>query len=175
MKRLILLRHAKTEPWYEGIDDEGRALLPRGREDAGRIAGALLGLGWSPDLVLLSPSRRTRETWLCMADRFPAAGREIVEALYLAGVRGLASAVSGKAGAAGLQGATLMVIGHNPGLHDFACAILRDAGTLSEPAAASLSVRMPTGAAALFESAADAGFEARDFRLAGFLTPKSLG
>ena len=28
MQRLILMRHAKTEPWSEGIDDHARALLP---------------------------------------------------------------------------------------------------------------------------------------------------
>lgn len=175
MKRLILLRHAKTEPWFEGTDDEGRALVPRGREDAGRMAEALAGLGWSPDVVLLSPSRRTRETWLLMADRFPGATKDIVEALYLSGVRGLAAVVRERAQAPDMAGRTLMVIGHNPGLHDFACGIVREAGTLSQPAALSLSVKMPTGAAALFESETDAGFEARDFRLAAFLTPKSLG
>ena len=45
MKRLILMRHAKTEPWGEGVDDFSRALTPRGKEDAQRMAEELVALG----------------------------------------------------------------------------------------------------------------------------------
>ena len=49
MKRLILMRHAKTEPWSEGIDDFGRALTPLGHSDARRMAEELVALSWSPE------------------------------------------------------------------------------------------------------------------------------
>ena len=58
MKRLILMRHAKTEPFGEGIDDFGRALTEQGHSDAARIAEELVALGWSPERILVSTARR---------------------------------------------------------------------------------------------------------------------
>ncbi|MEM6411361.1 MAG: histidine phosphatase family protein [Pseudomonadota bacterium] len=169
MKRLILMRHAKTEPWYQGIDDESRALVARGHTDAALIANALVDHDWSPELVLLSPARRTRETWAAMQDYFPNAEKKIVEELYLIGTRGLADVVRSNEHAG-----TLMVIGHNPGMHDFACQITAEAGTLSRPAALSVSQKMPTGAVALFESAHERAFNSEVFRLVDFIRPKTL-
>ena len=62
MKRLILMRHAKTETWTEGLDDFGRALTDRGHEDAARMAQELVDMGWSPERILVSTARRARET-----------------------------------------------------------------------------------------------------------------
>ncbi|MEM7662501.1 MAG: histidine phosphatase family protein [Pseudomonadota bacterium] len=169
MKRLILMRHAKTEPWFQGTDDESRALVPRGHADAGLIADALLSSSWSPDFVVLSPARRTRETWSAMQDYFPKAEKKIIEDLYLIGTRGLADIVRSNDHAG-----TLMVVGHNPGMHDFACQIVAEAGTTSQPAALSLSQKMPTGAVALFEAANERAFNAEAFRLIDFIRPKTL-
>ena len=51
MQRLILMRHAKTEPWSEGIDDHARALLPVGHDAAIAMANALDAEGWAPDIA----------------------------------------------------------------------------------------------------------------------------
>ncbi|MEL6323213.1 MAG: histidine phosphatase family protein [Pseudomonadota bacterium] len=169
MKRLILMRHAKTEPWYEGADDEGRALVPRGKADAAKIAQTIQTLGWTPDKVLLSPSRRTRETWSEMVRWFPETDRGIIEELYLCGLRGLDRIVTEHD-----DTETLMLIGHNPGMHDFSCAILRDAGTVSQPAALSIVAKMPTGTVALFEADVSQPFSSGAFRLIDVIRPKSL-
>jgi len=123
MKRLILMRHAKTEPWSEGIDDFGRALTPLGHSDARRMAEELVALSWSPERILVSSARRARETCAEVAAVMTGEKVRPMESLYLTGVRGLTEAVT-QNDAAG----TLMVIGHNPGLHDFALAILREGG-----------------------------------------------
>ena len=60
MKRLILMRHAKTEPWDELIDDHGRALTDVGHQAADVICAALQTSGWAPDKAVVSSARRTR-------------------------------------------------------------------------------------------------------------------
>lgn len=169
MKRLVLMRHAKTEPWFQGSDDEARALVPRGKTDAGLVAEALIGMGWIPDTVLVSSARRTRETWNMMASLMPSAHQVILDELYLAGTVALERAI-GKYDTVG----TLMLLGHNPGIHDLAVQIASRAGTVNQPAAKTLAGKMPTGAAALFEAGGDIGFEASTLVLQDFLITKRL-
>ena len=62
MKRLFLLRHTKAEREVPGIDDEARALAPRGRQDAARIGRFLREEAYVADLVLCSTAAKTRQT-----------------------------------------------------------------------------------------------------------------
>jgi len=169
MKRLILMRHAKTEPWSEGIDDFGRALTPLGHSDARRVAEELVLLGWSPERILVSSARRARET--CAQAAAVLTGEKVrpMESLYLTGVRGLTEAVTHN-DAAG----TLMVIGHNPGLHDFALAILREGGALDHQASLRLQEKFPTSCAALFEAEEAGGFVPARLRLVHVLRAKDF-
>ena len=89
MKRLILMRHAKTEPFGEGIDDFGRALTDQGHSDAKRIAEEIVTLGWSPERILVSTARRARETCSEVARVFEGEKVRPMESLYLCGARGL--------------------------------------------------------------------------------------
>lgn len=169
MKRLILMRHSKTEPWAEGIDDFSRALTPQGHEDATRIAEEIVAMGWSPERILVSSARRARET--CSEVAKVVTGEKVrpMEALYLTGVRGLTEAVTQNDGAS-----VLMLIGHNPGLHDFALTILREGGSLDHGASLRLHEKFPTSCAALFEAEEDGPFEMERFRLAKILRAKDF-
>lgn len=169
MKRLILMRHAKTEPWTEGIDDFGRALTPQGHEDARRMAEELVVLGWSPELILVSSARRARET--CAEVAAVVTGEKVrpMESLYLTGVRGLAEAVRQNDGPE-----TLMVIGHNPGLHDFALTLLKEAGAADADAAGRLHEKFPTSCAALFEAASAGPFVPAQMKLVSVLRAKDF-
>ena len=169
MKRLILMRHAKTEPWYQGGDDESRALLPRGKHDAGLVAAELKARGWVPDLTPISLARRTRQTWDMMSEYFPGAQREIREDLYLAGTSTLETIL----GAHESTG-TLMLLGHNPGMHDLAAGISSRAGSRHQKAALTLSAKMPTAAAALFEAEEAGPFRAEAFKLQDYIIAKRL-
>src|ERR1700679_1085857 len=82
MRRLILFRHAKAEPRGPGEDDFDRALSPRGREDAAIIGRALAQENLVPDSALISPARRTAETWICARDSFPRIRAELNRDLY---------------------------------------------------------------------------------------------
>jgi phosphohistidine phosphatase len=61
MKRVIIVRHAKSVP-YGYDNDFNRDLTERGEDDAARISGKLKSLGVHPDLVIASPATRTRHT-----------------------------------------------------------------------------------------------------------------
>lgn len=169
MRRLILMRHAKTEAWSEGIDDHARALTPSGHEAAVAMAHALNDKGWSPVKAVVSTARRTRETWAHLSKVFGTDEMKLEEDLYLAGERGIADIISDHSDAS-----TLIIIGHNPGLHDLALSILRAAGSFDHRAAMRIAAKLPTGGAVLFEAETDSDFVPEHFRLSDFIKPKDL-
>lgn len=60
--RLILLRHAKSA-WPDGVADRERPLADRGRKAARVIGTYMVREKLIPDLALVSPARRAKETW----------------------------------------------------------------------------------------------------------------
>ena len=70
MRRLMLLRHAKSDWPRSGARDHERTLAPRGREAAPRIGAYMVHHGLTPDLVLCSTATRARETWELVANAF---------------------------------------------------------------------------------------------------------
>ena len=170
MKRLILLRHAKTELWNEGVSDRDRKLVARGHKDAEAIGNELKARGCVPDAALVSSARRTRETWRHLQDFFPACEATLSDTLYLASVPTILDQVT----LAAPNCSTLIVIGHNPGMQEAALSILRQAGTNDEMAARKLGEKLPTGTAVLFESEEDEAFTPVHFRMMGWIRPKTL-
>jgi phosphohistidine phosphatase len=61
-RTLVLLRHAKAAH-PPAVADLDRALTPRGHADSAVAGGWLAGQRLIPQVVMCSPSRRTRETW----------------------------------------------------------------------------------------------------------------
>lgn len=141
MLQLILFRHAKAEPSSDDLDDFLRVLAPQGRMDAPIVAAALAEEAVKPDVVLVSPSTRTRETWILAEASFPAAPFSFPSDLYLAPAMEILR-LAEQTGAN-----SVMVIAHNPGLHDLASLLARGD---SKP---ERRVRegFPTSAAAVFE------------------------
>jgi phosphohistidine phosphatase len=123
VKRLFLLRHTKAERDVPGIDDEARALVPRGREDAARIGRFLREEVYVADLVLCSTAVRTRQTVELL---LPELGvRPVVQylpELYLARRDTILSVIRQARDGAG----SLMIVGHSPGLADCAHALTRE-------------------------------------------------
>lgn len=169
MKRLILMRHAKTEPWIEGVDDHARALTATGHGAAAAMAVALKSEGWVPDVVLVSSARRTRETWKHLSQVFEDCKVIVEEGLYLAGERGICDYIDDVASAS-----CVMVLGHNPGMQDLSLRLLRGAGSRDHQAARRVAAKMPTGGAALFEADEDGAFSEFEFRLHNFIRPKDV-
>jgi phosphohistidine phosphatase len=146
MQRLILMRHAKTEPWVEGIDDFARQLTETGHRDARHMAEAVVARGWLPNRILMSTARRTRETAVHVAAVVDGERVRPMEELYLCGVQQLADVV-----AANQMVSTLMIIGHNPGVHDFAMLLARTGAARDDHAQRRLMEKFPTSCTALFD------------------------
>src|SRR5262249_46165394 len=70
MRRLLLLRHSKSDWTRPGAPDHERTLAPRGREAAPRIGAYMVRHALNPDLVLCSTATRARETWDLVAKAF---------------------------------------------------------------------------------------------------------
>src|SRR5438874_6391820 len=119
MHRLHLLRHAKARRDDAGEDRE-RRLSRSGRDDA-RLVGEGLPAALGPiDLVLCSSALRTRETAeLALAGFAPRPRILFDDGLYLAGPTALLKRLIALAEAAG----AVLLVGHNPGLHELSIAL----------------------------------------------------
>jgi phosphohistidine phosphatase len=120
MRRLLLLRHAKTERAKPGQHDRDRELTERGRADAPVIGSYMVRHRLIPDLVLVSPATRAEQTWALVAASFsmtvPAAKEKRIYNAVPETLIGLIHATRG--------GQSLLVVGHNPGLHDLAVRLI---------------------------------------------------
>src|SRR5215471_10994842 len=147
MHQLLLLRHAKSSWDDPKLADRDRPLNKRGRRAVDAIHRAMLELGLTPDLVLVSPSRRTLETLAALEPWDDTPLVEQVEGLYLATVPQLLDILR----EVNETVRSLMLIGHNPGLHELA---VRLAGaSAAGPMAARLAEGFPTAALAEFSVA----------------------
>ena len=137
---LYLLRHAKSD-WGElAAPDIDRPLAPRGRKAARAVGRHLKSSGTSPELILCSPARRTRQTLELITEVWEVAPKVSFEPWLYA-----ASASTLLANLQALPPKTLsaMLIGHNPSMEELAATL---AGTGAE--LARLRDKFPTGALA---------------------------
>jgi len=119
MLRLLLLRHAEAVPHAGGSDIE-RPLTATGRADAKHIAAYCRKSGLAPDLALVSPARRARETFEIVERELPLKPASAVDSsLHAASLNTLHAVLAG----APADIKTLMIVGHNPGLAEFANAL----------------------------------------------------
>jgi phosphohistidine phosphatase len=165
---LHLLRHAKSSA-KEGIGDHERPLSRRGRDAARRIGKHLSATAGTFDLVLCSSARRTRETLDLVLTESARRPRCMIEdGLYLAGRERLIERLRGL----DVRHANVLLIGHNPGLHELALALAdKNSPRFDELA----SGKFPTAAYASFDVATDWSDLGRSrHRLIGYVTPKSL-
>jgi phosphohistidine phosphatase len=164
-RRLILLRHAKSA-WPTGVEDHDRPLAKRGEKTAPMVGAYLAREKLLPSLVLVSTARRTQETWKIVRGPLPhsVAKRDDKNLYEAPTVRllGIIQAVEPTV-------ATLMLIGHNPGLQDLALEL---AGSGDEAAHAAMAEKFPTAALAVIDFRAD--ITPGSGNLERFVTPGSL-
>lgn len=149
MKRLILTRHAKSSWDDPATPDHDRPLNERGRAAAAELGVWLASRGYVPGEVLCSDALRTRKTWSGVAPALP--GTPILNlkpALYHAGPDVMLAV---------LRHATtdcVMMIGHNPGIAEFAARLVAVAPLHDDFS------RYPTGATLVCDFVADTWAEA---------------
>jgi phosphohistidine phosphatase len=170
MRRLLLLRHAKSS-WAEpGASDHERPLNRRGQEAAPRIGAYLDRHKLVPDCVLCSTARRARETWDLVAAAVSAApAATYVERLYDAAPRTLLDVFRHAEPTA----KSVLAVGHNPGLQEVATQLIA-AGDLDDRER--LREKLPTGGLVVIDFAIEdwAKLHTRSGRLERFVVPRML-
>lgn len=173
-RRLLLLRHAKSDWSDPSLGDHDRPLAPRGARAAGDMARFLRREKLVPPVVISSSSVRTRETWQRVAAKLEHAPEPVfTDQLYLATASSMLKLLAG----CPAEHSRVMLIGHNPGIERLAlmlaltCEAESDSGAL-----ATLRSKYPTGALAVLESDARswAEVESRGARLVRFVRPRDL-
>jgi phosphohistidine phosphatase len=169
MRRLLLLRHAKTERAGPGERDRVRKLTERGRHDAPIIGAYMAHHRLVPDLVLVSPAARTLQTWELVAAALSKDPRLVKdERIYNAGTDTLAALIRETDDAR-----TLLVVGHNPGMHDLARQLI---GSGDVDARESLNEKLPTSGLVVIDLAFDDWSKLHDNagRLERFVSPRQI-
>jgi phosphohistidine phosphatase len=174
MRRLMLLRHAKTESDAPSGRDQDRRLDERGLRDAAEIGGWISRNPPFPACVLVSPAARTLQTWdiawAAMKGVVPQPAVEQVEELYGADPAQLLTSIRM---ASVSNPKRLLLVGHNPGMHELALAL---AGSGDAAARKALTDNLPTSGLAVLDFAIDDWDDVtfRRGKLVLFVSPKLL-
>jgi len=169
MRTVFLLRHAKSSWSDSTLADIERPLAPRGERAAKQIARYVRKQKIEPALVLCSPSVRTRRTLEAIE---PALGTshtvQFVPALYAASHQELLRQLRALHDSV----ASVMLIGHNPGLQELALALATHGADLPR-----LEEKFPTGALATLVAECDSwtALKTGDAELVDYVVPRDLG
>ena len=149
-RSFMLMRHAKSDWNSAALDDFSRPLNSRGRRDARAIGRWMLNSGYVPDVILSSPSVRTRETVTRLGKGL---GMDLTlrtswfEELYHASAQQIVHVLQRHG-----TGVLSMVVAHNPGL-EMALDWLTD----PENRSSEHRKTFPTAACYVLEARLDAG------------------
>ncbi len=172
MLRLLLLRHAKSAH-PPGVEDIDRPLCERGRVSAAVIGNWLVDHAIEPALVFCSSARRCSDTLALMLPLFRTRPElRFRPDLYLAESGALLEAIHAEP-----TRSPLMLVGHNPGLHELGVAMLsRDQPGAAAERAVEFGRKFPTAALAAIEFRPDRwrAVKPESGILVEFVRPKSL-
>lgn len=141
MKRLILVRHAKSSWSSPATPDKERSLNERGKEAALKVGQWLAREGLQPDEVIASTATRCRETWDGLAKGLtPVEELRFEDFLYLATEQEMLDVLKTA------EGDTVLILGHMPGVGDFARELRRDPPPLHD-----MFKKYPTGAVTVLD------------------------
>ncbi|MBZ0130269.1 MAG: histidine phosphatase family protein [Rhodobacteraceae bacterium] len=166
MKRLILVRHAKSSWSESSLPDKDRPLNDRGHEAAPKIGRWLASKGYQPDEVISSAALRCRETWAGILGQLnPVSNVRFEDYLYLATDAEMLDTLRTA------SGDTVLMIGHMPGIGDLARGLRQD-----PPPKHSLFAKYPTGAATVLDFQIDDWAEAQfgSARFEAYVAPADL-
>lgn len=162
MKKLILMRHAKSDWNDPSLSDHDRPLNKRGRRSAPLMADKIESEGLLPEIVLASSAIRVQETLSLMNGTWACEPEVLTEpSLYLATVAEIMQHVH----TLHESWTTAMVIGHNPGM-----------GALVGDLAGS-ALDFPTAAVAVFEADTESwgnSLKKHEWKLLSFWLPREL-
>ena len=145
LRRLIVLRHAKAEPF--AATDHERRLTDRGRESARDVGRFLRDSGLLPDFALVSSAVRTRETWQAVVEAADAGDVPVAydDAVFTGSPDLVLEALRGVP----QDASTVIFVGHNP-TAAYLCLLLDD-GQGDATAVSGLLQGFPPAALAVLE------------------------
>jgi phosphohistidine phosphatase len=169
MRRLILLRHAKSD-WSTGLRDQDRPLSARGRDAAPRMGAYMARHELVPNLILASKAMRVRETVELLIPAFAQAPKIVYdERIYGSEAPELLDIIKKTPTVVH----ALMLVGHNPALAEFA-GLLVASGDIA--ARQRLAEKFPTAGLAVIDFAFDdwRKIHQKSGRLDRFVAPRTL-
>ena len=166
MKRLFLLRHAKSSWDDPGLDDHDRPLAARGRRASALIAEHLRREQIEPALVLCSSARRTRETLERVTPQLDPAEVRIERGLYGASSEDLLQRLRRVPD----EVESVMLVGHQPAIQELALDLASGGSELEQ-----VKAKFPTAAlATLTFAGAWSELGHRGAELVAYVRPKQL-
>lgn len=123
LRRLYIIRHAKSSWDHPGLEDIDRPLANRGIRNAGDMAGRLKKAGLIPQLLFSSPANRALNTALLMSKKWKLEPErlQIHELLYDAYIPDIKQVVA----SAPAHITDLAIFGHNPSFTAYASSFLK--------------------------------------------------
>lgn len=169
MRRLMLLRHAKSDWSTTGQRDSDRALTQRGLEAATLMGKYLARHDLVPGHVIVSPAKRAKETWERVAPALRGTDAVTDGRVYDANAADMLDVMRRIPSDAHVA----LVIGHNPAMQELALLLIA-AGEVEERER--LAEKFPTAALVVIDFPFDAWDEVhpRSGRLDRFIAPRSL-
>jgi phosphohistidine phosphatase len=168
--RLLLLRHAKSAWDDTRLADFDRPLAARGRRAATMIGEHLAAHRLTPDRILCSSARRTRETLIGLMPMIPSdLDIRITRDLYEVGSEAYRACI----GALGGNARNLMLIGHNPTMQDTALELI---GSGNPALRDEIAAKFPTAGLAVidFDIQKWSELKPRTGRVVAFFRPREL-
>ena len=166
MKRVILMRHAKSS-WVDlNQADHDRPLNERGQKSATKIGRWLNDNRYIPDQVICSTAQRCVETWHGLEEVLHLGIKpEFERAIYQASVGTLLEKLKGA------SGDVVLMLGHNPGTSAFAEELLKDVPNSRN------FYNYPTAATTLIDFDIEdwSDLQLRTGKLHSFVVPRELG
>ena len=144
-RKLLVVRHAKSA-WPAGVPDRSRPLGPRGMRDAPLMGQRIRELVGAVDVVVISPTQRTQDTWTLINEELGHTGPVITDPrVYDAWGARMLELVHDLPGDAG----TVMILGHEPGVSEL---VLSLAGYAQDGLRELVATKFPTCAVALLSA-----------------------
>lgn len=163
MKKLVIMRHAKSSRDDIALIDYDRVLNQRGLNDAQYIGSYLYNRLGTPDLIISSPSVRTRQTAELAASKllYPCEKIQFAKKLYESSLRDIMGVIHDIKD----NIKTVVIIGHNPSV-----------SAVSNYLNDNFTEIMPTASAACFSINIDSWdlLSNDDSEVSFFITPKTI-
>lgn len=169
LRTLYLLRHAKSSWRDSELSDFDRPLNKRGLRARVDIASYMDQMNYRPDVIICSTAKRAVMTLDAVRPLVPDSKIVMDEGMYLADPQALAHRIEQVEN----DNRSILLLGHNPGLHMLALAL---SVPVSGPQFTALQAKYPTAALCVLQTHQQSWkpVTPNSYQLADFVLPREL-